>query len=420
MKKYGRDKRPHVKPVTRIELNESNTRLRWIVIVVLLSIAVVSIVVGLMSALNVEPGWQMVEVTSDQPNCSADFVMQYDFSDSGSEATGQFRQLTNLYTEATEEAFRIFSPDLLEAGVNNVAYLNAHINETVTVDETLYRALELVEKYDDRHVFLAPAMVEYNRVFLSENDAEAAIYDPTRSPEMTAWLRELAQFAGDPEQIGLELLGENLLRLNVAPEYLAFAQENGIETFLDFGWMTNAFIADYLAETLISGGFTKGYLASYDGFTRALDSRGESYSFNIFHRNGTDIYMPAQMHYAQPTSIVFLRDYPMVEKDRWHYYGYESGEIVTALLDPADGLCKSALSDLVSYSSQTGCAEILLQTAPVFITETFRPETLKTLADSGVYSIWCEGTTIKYNEETLNLELLDEETGNRYSASLEK
>ena len=48
------------------------------------------------------------------------------------------------------------------------------------------------------------------------------------------------------------------------------------------------------------------------------------------------------------------------------------------------------------------------------------PAALKALADRGVCSIWFEGTTLKYNEETLALEQLTENDGGRYSTSLEK
>lgn len=416
MRKTGRDNRPHIKPVTRIELSEKNTKLRWIMIVVLLSIGVVAILIGLMSVLNTEPGWQQVEVSSNQPNCSGDFVLMYDFSDAGSSATAQYKRLTSLYTESSEHAFRVFSPNVLEDGLGNVAYLNAHINETVTVEEELYQALELVAGYGDRHVFLAPATVEYNRVFLAESDEEAAAYDPARNGDTAAWLEELARFVRDPEAISLELLGENRVRLNVSDAYLHFVQEWEIETLLDFGWMTNAFIADYLADVLTDNGFTCGYLSSYDGFTRNLDDRGQTYLLNIFDKQGTKMDIPARMHYTAPASIVFLRNYPMAEEDRWHYYAYGSGETVTAFLDPADCMSKSAADNLVSYSNGMGCAEILLQTASVFIADDFRTETLNTLAQSGLYSIWCDGKVLKYNDSALTLELVED---SQYSLSLE-
>lgn len=415
MRKNGRDNRPYVKPVTRIELSESNIKLRWILIVVLLAVAVVAILTGLTSLLNTEPGWQEVEASSDQANCSGDFTLMYDFSDSGSAATAQFKQLTRLYSEAAVTAYRMFTPDVLEAGLYNVAYLNAHVGESVTVDDALYQALTLVVEYGNRHVFLAPAMVEYNRLFLCENDGEAALYDPARNTETAQWLAELAQFVSDPEMIHLELLGDNQVRLNVSDAYLAFAEENGIETFLDFGWMTNAFIADYLADVLTENGFTNGYLSSYDGFTRNLDSRGQSYSFNLFDRREGEVNIPARMQYDEPMSIVFLRNYPLSERDRWHYYAFESGEIVTAMLNPGDCMSSSATDNLVSYSSKVGCAEILMRTVSLYTAQELDTGAVNALTADGIHSIWCEGTALNYNDADLVLEHLTDNGGDQYS-----
>ena len=49
---------------------------------------------------------------------------------------------------------------------------------------------------------------------------------------------------------------------------------------------------------------------------------------------------------------------PLNSGNYWHYN--EDGEIVNAMIDPADGISKRALNNLVSYSKDYGCAEILL------------------------------------------------------------
>lgn len=408
MKKTARDNKPRLKPVTHVELSDEHIKLRGILAIAFLLLGVGLLAYSLTSALSVEAGWQEVEVSSNQINCSGDFVLMYDFSGSSSSATEQYKRLTNLYTEATEDAFLIFTPNVLEDGVGNVAFLNAHVNETVEVEEALYQALELVNAYSDRHVFQAPATGMYNLVFFSESDEEAACFDPARNEDNAAWLRELAQYVSDPEAIWLELLGDNRVRLNVSDDYLRFAEENEIEAFLDFGWMTNAFLADYLANVLIENGFCSGYLVSYDGFTRNLDQRGTSYTFRIFDRQGSQIGVPAQMYYTAPASIVYLRSYPMSEEDRWHYYTYSSGEIVTIFLDTADCMSKSATNNLVCYSANQSCAEILLQTADVFIAEQLQTEKLNALTAGGVFSIWCEGQVIRYNDADLTLELTED------------
>lgn len=71
--------------------------------------------------------------------------------------------------------------------------------------------------------------------------------------------------------MNVELLGGNQVKLSVSDDYLAFAEKNFISDFIDFSWMKNAFITDYVADVMIDNGYTLGSLTSYDGFTRNLD-----------------------------------------------------------------------------------------------------------------------------------------------------
>lgn len=401
MSNNGRGRRPYIPPVRRIEMPEINEKARWIAIVVLLAIGVVAIGKGLYALVSVQPGWQTVEVASKQPSCSREFALQYDFSDGN--ASARMRQLSEVYRQATEDAYRIFSAQ--EEGSENVYDVNAHPNEPVTVDPALYEALSLVDEKTALYFFLAPAMEEYNRMFLCQDDGEAARYDPTRNPETAAWLKQLAGIISDPAQISLEVLGENQVQLHVSPEYLDFAAENGIEAFFDFGWMKNAFIADFLAEVLTENGFTNGYLVSFDGFTRNLDTRGNDYTVNLFdHRNG-QLYLPGKFQYAAPMSLVSLRDYPMSDQDQWHYYTYETGETVTAFLDPRDAMSKTSIGNLLGYSENEGCARILLELLPVFVADEFNHSQLETAAGEKIYSIWCTENTIRHTEEQAELEV---------------
>lgn len=402
MKKYGRDNRPYLRPVTRIELSESNIKLRWVGIILLLAIGVVSIFIGLTSMLNTEPGWQTVEVSTKEANCGGDFTLQYDFSQAGSGASMAYKQLTNVYSEAAVRAYKLFSSAVREDGLENIAYLNDHPNEPVWVEKELYEALSLLSAYDSRQVFLAPIVVEYNRVFLCENEEEAVLYAPTRDGETVAWLRELGRFVSDPEMIRLELIGEEQVQLTVAQEYLDFVRENEIETLFDLGWMKNAFVADFLAAVLEKNGYIHGNLTSFDGFTRNLDDRGTEYAFNLFDRKENEVNLPAAMHYDAPLAIVSLRSYPMGEQDRWHYYAFSDGETLTVMLDPETGLPVNALENLVSYGNFS-CSEILLQAEKVFVAPEFDRDALMAMAEEEIYSVWFEGWELCYNDAALTL-----------------
>lgn len=402
MKRNGREFTPREKPVQKIELSEKYIKPRGILALLCLILGIALMGYSLLSALNTEPTWQQIEASSNEPHCGQDFQLMYDFSEAGNHASTQEKALSNLYSQAAVDGYRAFTPDVLEEGLGNVAWLNAHVNETVTLEPGLYKALEQVVSSGDRQIFLAPAVEQYSHVFTSVTDQEAAEYDPAKNEEVGQWFSELASFVSDPAAVNLVLYGENRAMLSVSESYLAFARENEITRFLDFGWMTNAFLADFLAETLTENGFTKGYITSNDGFTRNLDSSGRKYYVNLMAGQGTRIVSPGQIAYKSPASLVLLRRFSLEAGDS---YTYASGETVTPYLDPRDCRSKSAAESLLVYSDQAGCGELLLQATSLYIADSLDSVALAALPEESIYGIWCQENTVFYNDPTLKLEL---------------
>lgn len=390
MSKNARDRRPYVRPVRRLELPEIHVKNRLILLVLFLAIAVVAFGVGIHSALSVEPGWQEVTVNVGQRSVAGDFQLMYDFSEEASGATARMKQLQQLYTEAAERAYLAFNADELTEGCGNLAYLNANVNEAVTVEPELYQALVQVVEAEDRHVFLAPAYVEYDRLFSCEGDGEAASFDPDKNRELAAYLAEIAAYASNPEHIRLELLGEDQVVLRLSEEYLAFCQEEGIESYFDLGWMTNAFVADYLAEELLEQGFFKGYLTSQDGFTRNLDSRQGSYTLSWYAQPVKQSGQPETVAYQGPKAIVSLRDFPLNSQERWQYYIYEDETVVSGYLSVESGISSAAVTSLLCLSDDLTCGEMVLAMAPVFTAEDWTQESVELLRNAGLECHWCK------------------------------
>ena len=414
MSKNPRDNRPHIPPTKRVELSEKNIWLRVILIAALLTIAVFAIGTGLSDALKVEPGWNQIHATNNTINCSEDLKLIYDFTDYGSSATAASKMLTNLYTDATERAYRFFSPDYTEEGLHNVAYLNTHVNEVVTVDSALYEAFSQLEAAQNRCLFMAPVYDEYHLITQSETDEIAAENDPGKNPEAKAYVEKLMHYIADPQMISLELLENSQVCLKVSDDYLSFAREQELDAFIDFGWMQNAFIADYIAQRLSDEGYNCGYLVSYDGFTRNLDSRGEQYTQNLFDRQGLDIYLPGVMTYCGPRSIVALRDFPVEEMDTWRYYAYANGDITSVMANPDTGMNHHACESMISWSESSGCAEVLLKLIPVYLTETLHEPDINALRDEGIYSLWFRDETLVCNDSNQTLQLHENQ---RYTIS---
>ena len=398
-----RNSNPSLRPVIRAELSDKNRTLRWILIIGFSCIALISLIIGLRAVLVTEPGWEMVDCATTEVNTSADFVFSYCFGQTEEDASAEKKRLTLLYSDLSVNAHRIFTQELQK--VNNA------IEQPVTVDPALYEALELVQKYGNRHLYLAPVYAQYSPIFLSSTEQEAAEYDPHQNREVHEYAAELASFCKDPAMIDLVLLGDNQVRLQLSDTYAAYAEENEITEFVDFGWMTNAFVADYLADELTKAGFTNGYLSSFDGFTRNLDNRGEQFSLNLFDRQVNSIYMPATMHYDKPIAIVFLRDFPMSERDRFHYYAFSDGSIVTTFVNPANGESQCAVSSLTGYSYEKSCAEILMQLAPLFTELSLEDAALDTLIADGIHSLWFDGKILFCNDPDLPITVIEEDLG---------
>lgn len=428
MKRTARDNRelPHPKPVERIELSDKGARVRLVLVIILILVAVAAFVYGVVSMLGTEEGWTTIEADSRaELNCSQEFVLQYQLGAGELSAAAENKAVTALYTESMVTAYRLFNNDAggsdaaadgkadddSGAQEHNVRYINCHPNEEIQVDEALYRAFALCEEYRIRNLYLAPVYEQYGSLFYCAEDWETESFDPLQNEELAADFEELAAYARDEEKVRIQLLGNNTVRLYVSGDYLQYARQEAVTSFIDFYWMRNAFIIDYVAELMTESGFTHGCLSSYDGFHRNLDERKTEYSLSLYDRVEGTVYPAAVMRYSGRRSIVSLRDFGMNSLDFQHYYELENGQIRTAYLDVSDGLCREATDSLVCYTAEQGCAELLLQMIPVYIADTFQPKKLPE------YSVYYADGMIYYNDPQLVLTDLYEDEMVQYKSS---
>lgn len=395
--------------LTQIELTKKNLPLRITLLVLALVIAIGAFWYGFSSLVDSPPGWNEIKCASGEMNCSREFILNYYLGDAGISASAENKKLSTLYTELAENGYRLFNNEYEREDLHNIRYVNQHPNEDIVVGPALYKALSVIVGAQNRAIFLAPVYAEYKNLFLCQSDAEALIYDPTQDPELAAYVAEVTKFVTDPQMVNLQLLGDYRLRLEVAPEYLEFARENEIEIFLDFAWMTNAFIADYMADALIENGFTNGYLTSYDGYVRNLYKGEETFSLNLFHREGKDVFMPAVLQYSGGNSVVTLRDFPMNMGDSWRYYTYEDGRIVTTMLEPSTAAAKSTVSAMTCYSQQKSCSEILMEMMSVYFGDSLDVAALNSLKTQQIYTVYAQGKKVCTNDSVDSLKLVPEQ-----------
>lgn len=393
-------KNPSIKPVRKIELSKHNAKKRAIAAVIFLLIGVALLVYCFVEFINPKGGWTRIEA-SKTVNDSGEFVFQYYLGANGNNVKAESNAVTALYNQTAEKAYKLFHEKQEFEGIVNFYTINQNPNTELEVDEALYNVFLTFKKADSRYIYIAPISSSYNNLFYCDDDIMTADFDPLSNEKVKAEYKAAAEYINDPEMIDIRLLGNNKIKLFVSEEYLKFAQKEGITDFIGLSWLKNAFETDYLADAMIKGGFTHGSISSYDGFIRNFDSSDTEYSFNIFDKQGTKVYLAGVMRYKGARAIVFLRNYALNSLDIQHYYQFQNGEIRTAYLDISDGIPKNSLENLVSYSAKKSCAEIALEIADIFISEKFDKAKLHNLSDMEVYSIYSSGYVLYYNEKDL-------------------
>ena len=394
-----------------MEVNEHFGKGRVILLAVLILAAAAAFGYGIWISRQREAGW--VEITAENPSADSvagDFTLLYELEGKGS--TALYREISLAYAQDAEEIGGLLNVsvgygegDVTDAERSNadvadaersdvsgdegisapgLAYINSHPNETVRVDAWLYEALEKITESGTRYLYLGPVYEWYGGIFYSQTAEEASAVDPFGNEDAARFCRDAALYANDPQAVQLELLGEDQVCLFVSDEYLAFLEENDCHVLLDFGWMKNAFAADYLAEKMIARGHTRGVLTSRDGYIRCLDESGTSFTLpqtawkesvisssenasNDSNSHEENFEYISEFSYTGPMSIVYLRAYPVADAPDDSYFVMPDGSIRTAYIDPADGLCRTSRMEWLLHSVEEGCADLVLSAATEFI-----------------------------------------------------
>lgn len=384
MNRYVGDRRPRLRPVQRVRLNEKNTKRRGILAALFACIGIAAIIYGFMNLLGQEPGWDTIKpLSSSYHTCGGDFLFQYQLGEGSKSAAAEKKEIQNIYTKACERAYWLFTvdrcPEPEDVGedqilTHNLCYINQHPEEEIQVDEVLYDAFEKLKNAGNRLIFMGPLYNRYDDMFQCQSDELAKEYDPYSDSGAGELYQRLADYASDPAAAELELMNDHRIKLHLSDEYRRYVkEETGQEIYLDFFWMKNAFIIDFLADTLMENGYYRGTLNSFDGCIRNLNKRDDKdkFAFNISQLDDETrvIDRAGVLEYQGPISVVSLRDYRRTPEDQRYYYEYNSGITRGPYVSPQDGRCHSIRHDLSFYSQNKSCSEILLAAADLWMTD---------------------------------------------------
>ena len=372
MGRTARDKResPHPGPVHKIELSEKHFALRVVLMLILFLLGIGGIGYAMKELLSTPAGWTIIETEKGSfADGAEEFIFRYLLGGNGLNATLERKRVTKCYSAAMRRAYELFQADEEVEGIYNLAYINSHAGEEIQLEEALWQALEIALQDRGRAIYLGPVYNCYASIFHSTQDWEAQEVDPVRNRELAEECRKYISYVNDPGQIELRLLEDNRVELVVSPEFRKYVEGNWEERYLDFGWMKNAFVVDYVAGQLTEEGYTEGILISGDGFCRDLRENREEQSYRIQEEQGQESTEEKRLTYRGPLSLISLNNFPALNTDIQRFYQYEDGDLRGPYVNPGNGLSKSEPDTLVIWSGEASCSRLLLEFYDCFFDE---------------------------------------------------
>ncbi|MBQ7715714.1 MAG: PspC domain-containing protein [Clostridia bacterium] len=376
------------------ELTEQQgfTKKTWVrlaAVILLICVAAGAFAYGIAMLISANDGYQEIECTASVANCSSEFIFTYNLGVSGMSPTAEKKAVTNLYNEKAAYYYRLFHPSETFDDVVNVAAINISANKTISVPSELYSALEKAVSDECRSIYLGPVYAYYDTLFSSSYDEDASTWDPARNAEMRAEFDKTVAFASNDGDIRLELKGNGKVTLVVSKEYLAFADEVGITSFIDFYWMKNAFIADFLAKDMTDAGYKYGVISSRDGFIRNFDASDLEYVYDVFDEKNGDAVAMGKLIYRGVAAVCSLHTFALDDVDKTYSYEYADGTRVTRYISIEDALPHGQRGNVVTFSVTRGCADMLIDLLPYYLSEN-----VAEFASDGVGALYSDGGSI--------------------------
>lgn len=402
MKREARDFRESMpRPVRRIPLGEGSQRKRAAAFAAALLVAGLALFAALRTLTKVDAGWTEIEAAPGEGS-AGEVRLWADLGAEKESPLAERKLLSGVFSQAARELHALYTPYEAVAGVRNLWWINHHPNEDLEVDPRLYEALR--QSAAGRSVFMGPLYEIWDGVYFSQSDQEAREADPRLNESAAAAVREVLSLLRDPREISLSFSENSTLRLNVSEKLLALAKEEEIGRYLDFGWALNAWMADGLAEALLERGWTRGILASPDGFIRCLDGRG-TFTLDVLAVRGTKAVREAAAEYGGPAALVQLLPAPLGERPR--SYAYEDGTLRSAWISLRDGLDHRPADGISAISATKSCAELAAELQELLTADGIDADSLDRLAVEGVSVLAAFGDRLDQAGEGFRLNAAD-------------
>ena len=379
-----------MKDVKRIEVDDKHVKLRIIILITLIAVAIAGFSIFFINLFSKRSGFEEIKVLSSiaDPVSDDELSFYYDLGKSGNSPTDDYKKVTESYSTHLDYAYKSLNKYKEVDEYKNLYYLNRHPNETIKVSTFLYDSLKKIYDVEPQILYLGPITTLY------ENYIQNGYYasNPT-NPYVKQYIDSIVNYI--KTDISIDFLNDYNIKINVNDNYLNLLNELSINDILDFSYFRNAFILDYVSMKLISDGFKYGNIQSYDGYYINLDDT-YNFKYDVFDILDKKIISACNVDFKGKYNIVNYRNYAINNMD-YSRFRLEDDKLTSLYINPNDGINYESIKYLTSYSKTKSLVDIVLETKDIYINNEFNENNIN------IESIWLKDRSINYNDKNLTL-----------------
>lgn len=210
--------------------------------------------------------------------------------------------------------------------------------------------------------------------------------DPAYSEELSAFVKKAVSYISTGQDVVLEFLDDYKVRLSLSKAYETFLREEGVTTIIDYGYLRNALVVDYISARIRDAGYRYGVLMSRDGYVANFDDSREKFTLNIPAADETHSFAACTLQYEGAQNMVMLHSMKYLANDFAWYYRYADGTTRTPYIG-VDGWNKAAYDSLVSYSKEHSVTAIAAKLYGVYVIDEEKAQAVNSLKAENIDTI---------------------------------
>lgn len=322
-----------------------------IVFVLALIVSVVAFSNAIISMGMKDPGYYDIEteILEDAPNYARSFALLYYLDGSSDEIKSMGQTLKKAYSTVLSRGYKLTDGGTQYDGFVNIATLNAHIGEEMTISREMYGilsdALEKTREGKGYNLFAGALNRLWGDILVLTEPEE---FDPGNNADMAARIEALGKLTADLSNFDLELHASEdkyTCRLTVSKAYLDHLRENEYpQTVLDLGSLRECYILSLVRSELEEAGYSRGYLTSATGLVLNLSGHTGNAAYQLYGMSGDGPQKIGTIPTDTGSAFCLIRAFPLTEPEPGYYSLESEGEMLYRHpLVSADGRYRSLL-----------------------------------------------------------------------------